>query len=171
MDIDKDDKFIEPARGRPNKSQLKRETQAIRKLVRQLVSLPNGTLDGLTLDEKIREAVTDARKMEKSALRRQLIYITGLIRHIDTDELEKKLNELDNAHKAKVNTFHEIEQWRDGLISGDEALLNQLVERYSVNRQYLRQLVRNARKEKKLDKPPKSARILFKVLKELAQNE
>ena len=64
--------------------------------------------------------------------------------------------------------FHRLEQWRDQLLAGDNAVLDTLLNEFDVvDFQYLRQLVRNAAKEKKNNKPPKSARLLFQYLKEL----
>ena len=39
------------------------------------------------------------------------------------------------------------------------------------DRQQLRTLIRNAKKEKEGNKPPKSARQIFQYLRELAENE
>ena len=39
------------------------------------------------------------------------------------------------------------------------------------DRQQLRSLIRNAKKEKEGNKPPKSARLIFQYLRELAENE
>ena len=40
-----------------------------------------------------------------------------------------------------------------------------------IYRQQLRSLIRNAQKEKEGNKPPKSARLIFQYLRELAENE
>jgi ribosome-associated protein len=39
------------------------------------------------------------------------------------------------------------------------------------DRQQLRSLIRNAKKEKEGNKPPKSSRLIFQYLRELAENE
>ena len=41
----------------------------------------------------------------------------------------------------------------------------------NADRQQLRSLVRNAKKEQEGNKPPKSARQIFQYLRELAENE
>ena len=58
---------------------------------------------------------------------------------------------------------------RDELLSGDERQLSSFVERYpDCDRTHVRLLVRNARKELELDKPPRSARLLYRYLRRLS---
>lgn len=149
---------------RPNKTQLKRETDALRQLVEQLVALPATTLAKVSLDESLRDAIVSARQMKRAALQRQLQYVVGLMRDTDTDVIVESLRVVTQPQRHAVQAFHEVEQWRDALIAGDEELLNDLVIRLSADRQYLRQLIRNARKEHEQTKPPKSARVLFRYL-------
>ena len=67
--------------------------------------------------------------------------------------------------------MHEVELWRDRLLSGDESHLAAFVERHpGCDRTNLRRLVRNAKKERELEKPPKSARQLFRYLRQLAES-
>ncbi|HEX7026867.1 MAG TPA: ribosome biogenesis factor YjgA, partial [Gammaproteobacteria bacterium] len=81
------------------------------------------------------------------------------------------LDGLLQPYREQVQAFHETEQWRDKLIAGDEALLNELVGLFNADRQHLRQLVRNAQKEQAQNKPPRSARILFQYLMELKNKD
>jgi len=75
-------------------------------------------------------------------------------------------------HAEEVAALHEAERWRDQLLSADEGQLATLVERFpDCDRRHLRQLVRNAKKERDLDKPPRSARKLFRYLRQLAASE
>lgn len=161
MDTDDDS---EDARQRPSKSQLKREMLARRDLVKQLVALPREKLTALPLDETIRDAVAAAKKMERGALVRQLRYITGLIPEAEAALIARALEASAQPHRKAVHVFQEVEQWRDALLSGDDALLDDLVNRFAADRRHLRQLVRNASKERDLNKPPKSARLLFRYL-------
>jgi ribosome-associated protein len=65
-----------------------------------------------------------------------------------------------------VSEFHHIERWRDRLITDPAAVSELLSEHPEIDRQRLNQLVRSAAKELQMDKPPKSARQLFKFLRE-----
>ena len=63
---------------------------------------------------------------------------------------------------------NQIFQIIDALVEGDETVLEEIISNYpGVDRQHLRQLVRNAAKEQQANKPPKSSRQLFQYLKSL----
>lgn len=80
------------------------------------------------------------------------------------------LDKADKPHKEEVDKLHKLEQWRDNLLQGDQDLFNELLGRFEdFDRQYVNQLIRNAKKEHKLSKPPKSSRLLFKYLSELQE--
>jgi ribosome-associated protein len=75
-------------------------------------------------------------------------------------------------HADEVAVLHEAERWREKLLSDDESQLAVFLERPAeCDRTRLRQLVRNAKKERDLGKPPKSARQLFRFLKELLDQQ
>jgi len=64
--------------------------------------------------------------------------------------------------------FHHVETWRDRLLAGSDQVLSELLEQVpDANVQTLRQLIRNAKKEATLGKPPSSSRKLFKLLREM----
>lgn len=163
----KADDGAEARSGRPNKSQLKRDTRVLRDLVRQLMALPPAALAKISIDEAIRDAVLAAKKMTRGALTRQLRYVTGLMRQADAELVAGELAAMSRPHQKQVQAFHRVEQWRDALLAGDEALLDELVDRLAADRQRLRQLVRDACKERDQNKPPKSARLLFGYLADL----
>jgi hypothetical protein len=72
-------------------------------------------------------------------------------------------------HVEDVANLHEAERWRDTLLSGDESQLAAFVERYpACDRAHVRLLVRNARRELELDKPPNSVRELFRYVRRLS---
>jgi len=154
---------------RPNKEQLKRETLALKELVMQLIELPPGQFDALSLDADVREQILAARKMQRGALKRQIKYLVGLLRDTDRALLERQLFRLTQVKRQQVQGFHDIERWRDELLDGNDKLVDEIVERYAAERQRLRQLVRNARRERDASKPPKSARQLFRYLTELKE--
>ena len=61
-----------------------------------------------------------------------------------------------------------MEAWRDRLVAGDDELMEEIVRAHpGADRQKMGQLVRSARKEKQTNRPPKSARNLFRYLKEV----
>ncbi len=160
----------EPYKERPNKTALKREMKALHELGRELVNLAPSKLEEITLSERMRDAVILAKRLKKSALQRQLRYISGIMGEENVDLIQDELKQLALPKQQEIDAFHEIEQWRDQLISGDNNLLNELVNTLNADRQHLRQLSRNANKEAQQNKPPKASRMLFKYLNELKQN-
>ena len=157
----------EPYKVRPNKTQLKREMKMLHDLGRELVALAPSKLETITLSDRMTDAIVAARKMKKSALQRQLRYISGIMQEEAVDTIQKELKQLALPQQQAIEELHQLENWRDRLIEGDNDLINKLVDTHNAERQHLRQLVRNANKEAQQNKPPKAARLLFKYLKDL----
>jgi len=161
----------EPYKARPNKTKIKREMKELHELGRELVELPIAKFEKITLSDRMSEAILLAKRLKKAALQRQLRFISSIMTEEDTETIYIELKQLKLPQEQEVETFHELEQWRDKLIAGDNELMNELVEQFSeADRQYLRQLVRNANKEAQQNKPPKSSRLLFKYLKGLQES-
>ncbi|MFW2438700.1 MAG: ribosome biogenesis factor YjgA [Arenicellales bacterium] len=153
-----------------SKSQVKREMQALRDLGKELVDLPLVSLKKFDFSETLLDSIILAQGLKREALRRQLQHIGKLLREEDDAAIRQLLNQISQPQRDEVMAFHEIEQWRDKLLDGDDEAINQAVERFQeADRQHLRQLVRNARKERQQERPPKSARLLFQYIKELKE--
>ena len=153
-----------------SKSQIKRELHALQDLGKQLFELPEKQLNTMPISDNLREAIQSAHAMrtKHGALKRQLKFIGGLMVDEDETAILQALEKLQQVHQNAVNQFHEIEQWRDKLIEGDQVLFDELANKFEqFERQYVNQLIRNTRKEQQQNKPPKSARLLFKYLSEL----
>jgi len=158
----------EPYKERPNKTQLKREMKALHELGRELVEMPMSKFEKISLSERMVDAIMLAKRVKKAALQRQLRFIASIMSEEDVKNIRLEIRQLALPQEQEVKAFHQVEDWRDRLIAGDDDLINELVNQYDgVNRQQLRQLVRNANKEAQNNKPPKSSRLLFKILKEL----
>jgi ribosome-associated protein len=151
-----------------SKSLIKREMHELQALGKHLVELPPRQLVDVPISDKLRDAVIAARPLKRGAIRRQLQYIGSLMLEEDEASIRTILYKLQQPHKDDVKAFHQLEQWRDQLLQGDQELLDELVNKFeNLDRQHIRQLIRNAKKEQELNKPPKSARLLFKYLTEL----
>ncbi len=150
-----------------SKTQVKQALNELKELGRSLIELPIADLDKLKLPEDVYENVLKAKKMTHGALKRQVGFLGGIIANSDYETIQENLRKLRQAHNGKVKQFHQVEQWRDELIADNKEIMNVLVATFNdLDIQYLRQLVRNAQKEAKQNKPPKSARLLFKYLQE-----
>ncbi len=159
----------EPYSVRPNKTKLKRDMKVLHDLGRALVELAPSRFDEVTLSDRMHDAVFTAKKLKKAALQRQLRFISGIMGEENVETIQLQLRQIALPQQQETEVFHELEEWRDKLIAGDNDLINELVTTLNADRQYLRQLVRNASKEAQQKKPPKSSRILFKYLKELQE--
>lgn len=154
-----------------SKSQLKRESHALQALGEELVGLPAAKLAKIPMPDELAEAVAQARKIKaRGGLKRQLQYIGKIMRSIDAEPIERALEEMHNAAGREAAKFHRLEQWRDRLLAEGDAALGPLLEEFPhAERQHLRQLIRNAQQEAAKGKPPKSAREIFRYLRDLAE--
>ena len=152
-----------------SKTQLKNESQELRKLGEKLIGLGAAALAKIPMDDELEEAVELARKInkKKDGYRRQLQFVGKLMRTRDVTPIEQALAEIEASHIRGNQAFHKLENARDDLLNrGDDAINDLLNEHPHLDRQKLRQLVRSANKQKEQNKPPKSAREIFQYLKQ-----
>lgn len=153
----------------PSKSSLKRDSTALQSLAAELAALPRAQLDLMELPETMYVSVCEAASMpHKGARKRLLKYIGGMLRKMDAEIIRNNLEQLNNQDKDASRVLHKIEHWRDRLLAEENQALTELLTEFpQADRQQIRQLIRNAKKEIHLEKPPKSARLLFKNLRTL----
>jgi len=151
-----------------SKSQLRREALAWLALARKIVALPASQCAKLPLDEELGSAVGFARTITKhGARKRQLQTIAGMLRRLDAQEIAQAVDQLAAQQRQSIARHHLLEAWRDRLLAGTDRDLAALLEHCpEINRQTLRQLVRNAGREASRGKPPAAARKLFQLLRE-----
>ncbi len=156
----------------PSKTQLKAEADAQQALGVRLTELSKDKLLKLNLPEEVFEAVLESRKITANgAIRRHRQYLGRLMREIDTAPIVEQLARWDGKHTAENAYFHGLERWRDRLINDSNAM-SEFIELHPLtDSQQLRTLIRNAQKELAVNKPPKSSRELFKLLREITSAE
>jgi len=156
-----------------SKSQRKRDANVLLDLAKQLISMPETRLKRLPMDQDLRDEVDFARKIRShGARKRQLMTVGKMLRKRDTEALLDEVNNVDEKNRQQTARHHHVEAWRDKLVAGGDQELSALLEHnQSANVQILRQLIRNAKKEAQLNKPPTAARKLFKVLREMNELE
>jgi ribosome-associated protein len=88
------------------------------------------------------------------------------MREIDVAPIVEQLEKWEGKNTAENAYFHNLERWRTRLIDDEKALSDFMAQYPNVDSQQIRALIRNARKEASLNKPPKSSRELFKLLRE-----
>ncbi|MDH5573133.1 MAG: DUF615 domain-containing protein, partial [Gammaproteobacteria bacterium] len=149
-----------------SKSQLKREAHALLDLGDKLIKLKKSDFDKMPLDDNLREAILAARNMKQNgALKRQTQYVGKLLRKADADPILAAYESLNDHYQEDIKQFHQLEQWRDRLLTEGDKALAELIEEYpDTDRQHLRQMIRNAQKEKLENKAPRAARELFQYI-------
>ena len=157
----------------PSKSQVKREMHAYQELGRRLMEIKPAQLDKLELTDKLRAALEEAhRHTARGALKRHLNFVGKLVREqSDIGAIQALVDRLDANSHAHAHHFHQLERWRDRLLSGKPSELEAYLEVYpAADRQNIRQLIRQANKEVAENKPPAAARKLYKLIREVADN-
>jgi ribosome-associated protein len=152
----------------PSKSQRKRDMQRLQQLGAQLADLGPEQWTRLPLEDGLRDALEELRRIpSREARRRQLQFIGRLMRDADATAIAAALERLQQAGLAQVRRLHQLEEWRDRLLAeGDAAVTELLAEHPQLVAQTLRQLTRNARREQDRGQPPATARKLFRYLRD-----
>lgn len=163
-------KVEDPNEG-PSKSELKRQMTERQKLAEVLAALSSDALKTIPLDEAIKAAIAETNKIKSfEAIRRHKQYLGKLMRFLDEEELaaiQKRLDAIQGISKAETAKLHHLEQYRDRLVA-DDAAFTKLIEQFpDMDIQSMRTLIRNARREKEQNKPPKAYREIFRILKEM----
>ena len=155
---------------RKSRTQKKHEARALQKLGEGLVALSSEQLAGIDMSDELREAVIEAAKIKShGARRRQLQRIGTLMREIDPASIKSALGNIELGDHQKKLAFKKIENWRDELKQGNQALIEEILSTHpDADRQRLTQLARNAHREHEAGKGVKSSRILFRYLKQVA---
>lgn len=156
-----------------SKSQVKREMHAFQELGRRLVELKPTQLDKLELTDKLRAALEEAhRHTARGALKRHLSFVGKLVREQpDIEAIQAYVDRLDSSSQVHAQYFHQLERWRDRLLTGNPEEQQAFIDAYpNADRQTIRQLVRQASKETADNKPPAAARKLFKLIREVAEH-
>jgi ribosome-associated protein len=157
---------------RPSKSQLKREMHALQELGQALIELPKDALKRMPMPEHLDDAVREARRItDHEGKRRQLQYVGKVMRSLTEDEVAALRTALDThrgVNKAETARLHWIERTREQLLDKDDALTEFIEKHPGVDAQEGRTLIRNARRERQQQKPPRYYRELFQWIKNAA---
>lgn len=154
----------------PSKTRLKQDALALQKLGEDLLEVPEADWIALDLPEKLIQALHEARRIHArhGARKRQLQYVGKLMREIDAEPVHEYFRHRQLQARQQVQAHHDLEHWRDRMLAEADSAIEAFVEQHEqADRQHLRQLVRQARKEHEQHKPPKSSRMLFRYLREV----
>jgi len=135
--------------------------QLIKLSKHQRIKMPfNDTLKAeLVLADKIHN--------KHEALRRHIRHMAKVLSETDLTDIRQALDVMANKHQQESIKFTKLEQLRDELLSqGNSRIEEVLSENNTMERQKLRQLIRQANKEKSAEKVGKYHRDFFAYLKE-----
>tara|TARA_R110001592_G_scaffold363352_2_gene684857 strand:- start:132074 stop:132589 length:516 start_codon:yes stop_codon:yes gene_type:complete len=154
-----------------SKSALKREMTELQKIGEELVNLPSAKLAKIPMPELLEDAVRLARRLKnREGKRRQMQYIGKIMRTVDSTAIQQQLESFHHQSQSFRQELHRLEQWRDRLVEeGDLAISELLLKSPELDRQHLRQLIRQANKEASQNKPPAASRKIFQYLRESSE--
>ena len=142
----------------PSKTKIKKQMHDLRDLGKELTELNKDKWRELDLPENLFEALVEYKRINKfGAQKRQLQYIGKLMRDVDTAPILAKMDVWSGNSRQHTAWLHQVEAWRDRMLEEPDALTEFLTEHPEAD----------ALKEKELNKPPKSYREIFQLLREI----
>ena len=152
-----------------SKTRIKNDMLELQKLGEALIRLPECQLVKVTLPDELLAAVRLAHTLKTNeAKRRHLQYIGKIMRQIDCEQIRAEIKVITAGNDKRTAQFHQVEQWREKLIEGDDGVLQELLQMYpNGDRQHMRQLIRKAKQERENNKKAGSEKALFRYLQEL----
>ena len=156
----------------PSKSERKRRMLALQQLGESLLALSDKQLAAIPIeDEQLLEALRECRGIRSNSARKRHLQLIGkLMRGIDPKPIERALDKLHQPHRARTDTFHELEALRDSALAAGPDGVERVLEHFAnADRQHLRQLILQHQRENDRGKPPAASRKLFRYLRELQE--
>lgn len=163
--------------GRPSKSALKRQQQGVQDLIEDIITLPKEQIAKLPASDYFAKELLVAANMRPSSSRnRQIRHLAKLASK--EAELQEAMRELtQNTKAAKAATaqrLHEMENWRDSILSGTDNEIFEFIQKTcSTHQQQLRQIRREYQKlspdlknpqDRQLAKQKELSRKIFKLI-------
>ncbi|CAG0953759.1 hypothetical protein MTYP_00340 [Methylophilaceae bacterium] len=143
---------------------------ALQDLGVKLTELPHDKLAKLDLPERLLEAVKETKRITSNgALRRQRQYLGSLMREVETAPIIDQIKRWEGKHTEENAYFHQLERLRTRLLEDEHSLSAFLQDYPQADSQQLRTLIRNHHREMAANKPPKSSRELFRLLREITE--
>ncbi|MCO4799494.1 MAG: DUF615 domain-containing protein [Colwelliaceae bacterium] len=151
-----------------SKSEIKREMHQMQDFALKLVKLSKHQRSKIPFPDDFKHELVLADKIlnKHEALRRHIRHMAKVLCEMDLEPINHALDVMANKHQQETAKFVHLENLRDQLIEHGNKLIEDLLKEHeSMERQKLRQLVRQATKENKAEKVGKYHRDLFNYLK------
>ena len=156
-----------------SKTQVKRDLHALVELGERLTMIKPNLIAKLPLTSEILLALAESPKHSAHiARKRHIMFIGKLMRDQDIDAILARLDQLDYSPRQYNERLHNLELWRDRLISGDDEVLGKFVVDYpDADRQQLRSMIRQAKHNLAQNKAQTNIRKIFKYIRELDETQ
>jgi ribosome-associated protein len=158
----------------PSRSQRRRDALDVLVLAEKLVALTATQLREVPLDDTLLEHVRLAQKITAHiAHKRQVHFLAKLMRkQDDLEPIRLAVDKPLEVRRKETAELHLIERWRERLIEdGDEALSELIASFPDLDRNRLRQLMRQAQVERRENRAPSAQRAIFQMLKPLFRTD
>ena len=100
-----------------SRSEQKRRYKQLEDVAKELVGLSNKDLKKFPGSEEVKEEIVTARPLKAGARKRQIKYLTKLLRQDSVDEIYDFLSTLKGSRLKEKTIFHEAERLRDTMIN------------------------------------------------------
>ena len=132
----------------PSKTQIKQAMHSLQDLGAALMELPEAKLKRIEMDENLRDALDELRRLTShSARKRQVQYVGKLLRSVDVTPLRRALDDQRQGHARTVRALQDMERWRDRLLANDKGLADWIVAHPTCDTPEFRALLAKARAE------------------------
>jgi ribosome-associated protein len=158
---------------RPSRSARRREALDVLAFAKQLSELPPARVARLDLPDDVCDELAEVQRTPSHiAHKRQLAHLAKLMRAHDEEIFAPARAALANDRGKNVRetaALHRAEALREDLLGekGDTALTAFIAANPGIDHQHLRALIRQSRRERGTDKPPRAQRELFRLLRDL----
>jgi ribosome-associated protein len=155
-----------------SRTQKKIEDRALQKLGERLTTLSPEQLETIDLPDELLEAVLLVGNIKShGARRRQMQTIGAIMRRIDPEPVRNGLEKIRRQDFSQSSAFKRVEKWRDLLVAGNSDIIEEITRSCpAAERQRLKQLAATARRECGTPKGRKSARLLFRYLRQVSES-
>jgi ribosome-associated protein len=151
----------------PSKSERKRDAKRLRSMGLKIAKLNARQLSQIPLTDDLTQAFSEYQRITSNeAKRRQLQFIGKLMRGTDIAQIEQALARVEGTSARARYAMHQLETWRDRLLSDDSALTDYLHEHPTIDRQLLRHHIHKARAAADAKQQRTAARALFRFLRD-----
>ena len=134
-----------------SRTDLKRESDELQDLGKELLTLRADLLGRLALPDKLTEALREARRITNfEGKRRQMQFVGKLMRKLTpalVQAVRDALTEQRSGSAKEKLALHQAEQWRDQLLAQDSTQAEWIAHYPGTDIQQLRALIRQARKD------------------------